>query len=289
MQLAKIRRQAAFQFITPAVLLLAALNLFPFFYALWMSLHRMGLAALAPMRWVGLANYQQALKDDRIWSATLASATFVGGAVIVELVLGTIMAFVFNQKLRGLDLMRRVSILPVMVMPIVTALVWFYLFNPDFGIVNWLTSFVGLAKRDWLTTEGLAMGGIILADVWQWTPFVMLVVFAGLQSLPEYIFEAAKMDGLSRWQTLWRVTLPMLQPTILVVLLIRMVDSFKTMELVFIMTHGAGSTEILPYYVYLNAFVFRNLLGYAAVISLFMIVLITVAAQLVAKRIRLET
>jgi multiple sugar transport system permease protein len=198
------------------------------------------------------------------------------------------MAFVFNQKLRGLDYLRRVSILPVMVMPIVTALVWFYLFNPNFGLVNWLASFVGLEKRDWLTTDGLAMAGIIMADVWQWTPFVMLVVFAGLQSLPEYIFEAAKMDGLNRWQTLWRVTLPMLQPTILVVLLIRLVDSFKTMELVFIMTHGAGSTEILPYYVYLNAFVFRNLVGYAAVISLFMIILITIAAQLIAKRIRME-
>jgi multiple sugar transport system permease protein len=288
MQLAKLKRRAAFQFIAPAVILLAALNLFPFFYALWMSLHRMGLAAQAQPRWVGFGNYQQAFNDERIWAATLASATFVTGAVIVEIILGTIMAFVFNQKLRGLDYLRRVSILPVMVMPIVTALVWFYLFNPNFGLVNWLTSFIGLEKRDWLTTEGLAMAGIIMADVWQWTPFVMLVVFAGLQSLPEYIFEAAKMDGLNRWQTLWRVTLPMLQPTILVVLLIRLVDSFKTMELVFIMTHGAGSTEILPYYVYLNAFVFRNLIGYAAVISLFMIVLITIAAQLIAKRIRME-
>jgi multiple sugar transport system permease protein len=288
MQLAKVRRRAAFQFIAPAVILLAALNLFPFFYALWMSLHRMGLAAQAQPRWIGFGNYQQAFNDERIWAATLASATFVTGAVVVEIILGTAMAFVFNQKLRGLDYLRRVSILPVMVMPIVTALVWFYLFNPNFGLVNWLASFVGLEKRDWLTTDGLAMAGIIMADVWQWTPFVMLVVFAGLQSLPEYIFEAAKMDGLNRWQTLWRVTLPMLQPTILVVLLIRLVDSFKTMELVFIMTHGAGSTEILPYYVYLNAFVFRNLVGYAAVISLFMIILITIAAQLIAKRIRME-
>jgi multiple sugar transport system permease protein len=288
MQLTKIRRRAAFQFIAPAVILLAALNLFPFFYALWMSLHRMGLAAQAQPRWVGFGNYQQAFNDERIWAATLASTTFATGAVIVEIILGTIMAFVFNQKLRGLDYLRRVSILPVMVMPIVTALVWFYLFNPNFGLVNWLVSFIGLEKRDWLTTDGLAMAGIIMADVWQWTPFVMLVVFAGLQSLPEYIFEAAKMDGLNRWQTLWRVTLPMLQPTILVVLLIRLVDSFKTMELVFIMTHGAGSTEILPYYVYLNAFVFRNLVGYAAVISLFMIILITIAAQLIAKRIRME-
>jgi multiple sugar transport system permease protein len=288
MQLAKVRRRAAFQFIAPAVILLAALNLFPFFYALWMSLHRMGLAAQAQPRWIGFGNYQQAFNDERIWAATLASATFVTGAVVVEIILGTAMAFVFNQKRRGLDYLRRVSILPVMVMPIVTALVWFYLFNPNFGLVNWLASFVGLEKRDWLTTDGLAMAGIIMADVWQWTPFVMLVVFAGLQSLPEYIFEAAKMDGLNRWQTLWRVTLPMLQPTILVVLLIRLVDSFKTMELVFIMTHGAGSTEILPYYVYLNAFVFRNLVGYAAVISLFMIILITIAAQLIAKRIRME-
>ena len=288
MQLDKIRRRAALQFITPAVVLLAALNLFPFFYALWMSFYRIGIAARAQPKWVGVANYTQAIHDERIWSATFASATFVTGAVVVELILGTVMAFVFNQKLRGLDYMRRISILPVMVMPVVTALVWFYLFNPNFGLVNWVVSFAGIDRMDWLTSEGLAMAGVITADVWQWTPFVMLVVFAGLQSLPEYIFEAAKMDGLSKWQTLLRVTFPMLQPTILVVLLIRLVDSFKTMELVFIMTRGAGSTEILPYYVYLNAFVFRNLVGYAAVISLFMIVLITVAAQLIAKRIESE-
>ena len=286
MQLDRIRRRAAIQFITPAVIVLAALNLFPFFYALWMSFHKVGLAGRVQPKWAGIGNYTQAFNDERIWSATIASATFVTGAVVVEILLGTAMAFVFNQKLRGLDYMRRISILPVMVMPIVTALVWFYMFNPNFGLVNWLFSFLGMEKRDWLTSEGLAMAGVIAADVWQWTPFVMLVVFAGLQSLPEYIFEAAKMDGLSKWQTLVRVTLPMLQPTILVVLLIRLVDSFKTMELVFIMTRGAGSTEILPYYVYLNAFVFRNLVGYAAVISLFMIVLITVAAQLIAKRIR---
>jgi multiple sugar transport system permease protein len=288
MQLERIRTRAAFQFISPAVMVLAALNLFPFFYALWMSFYKIGLAARAQPKWVGLGNYEQAIHDDRIWSATVSSGIFVIGAVFVEIVLGTAMAFVFNQKLRGLDYLRRVSILPVMVMPIVTALVWFYLFNPSFGVINWLVSFVGIGRQEWLTTQGLAMAGVIAADVWQWTPFVMLVVFAGLQSLPEYIFEAAKMDGLSNLQTLVRVTLPMLQPTILVVLLIRMVDSFKTMELVFIMTRGAGSTEILPYYVYLNAFVFRNLVGYAAVISLFMIVLITVAAQLIAKRIRAE-
>jgi multiple sugar transport system permease protein len=288
MQLERIRRRSALLFVSPAVIVLAALNLFPFFYALWMSFYRIGLAGRAQPKFVGVGNYTQAFQDERIWSDTLSSGMFVVGAVVVEILLGTAMAFVFNQKLRGLDYLRRISILPVMVMPIVTALVWFYLFNPSFGVVNWLLSFVGIGKQEWLTTEGLAMAGVIAADVWQWTPFVMLVVFAGLQSLPEYIFEAAKMDGLSRLQTLFRVTLPMLQPTILVVLLIRMVDSFKTFELVFIMTKGAGSTEILPYYIYLNAFVFRNLVGYAAVISLFMIVLITVAAQFIANRIRLD-
>jgi multiple sugar transport system permease protein len=288
MQLTKLRRNAAFQFIAPAVIVLAILNLFPFFYAVWMSFYRVGLAARAQSKWLGIDNYTQALGDERIWADTLASATFVSGAVIVEIVLGVAMAFVFNSKLPGLDYLRRVSILPVMVMPIVTALVWFYLFNPNFGVINWLISFIGIGKQEWLTTEGLAMASVIAADVWQWTPFVMLVVFAGLQSLPEYVYEAAKMDGLTRWQTFYRITLPLLQSTIMVVLLIRLVDSFKTMELVFIMTKGAGSTEILPYYVYLNAFVFRNLIGYAAVISIFMIILITVVAQLIAKRIRLD-
>jgi multiple sugar transport system permease protein len=186
MKLLKIRRRAALQFISPAVIILAALNLFPFFYALWMSFYKIGLAARAQPRWVGVDNYVRAISDDRIWSATISSAVFVMGAVVVEIVLGTAMAFVFNQKVRGLDYLRRVSILPVMVMPIVTALVWFYMFNPNFGVVNWFVGLIGIKKQEWLTTDGLAMVGVIAADVWQWTPFVMLVVFAGLQSVPEW-------------------------------------------------------------------------------------------------------
>jgi multiple sugar transport system permease protein len=285
LQLERSRRRAAWVFVTPAIVVLAVVNLFPFFYAIWMSLHRMGLAVRAPVRWIGFHNYVQAATDSEVWSSVVASAIFVGGAVMIETVLGTAIALVFNSKLRGMSLFRQVSVLPIMIMPIVSALVWFYMFNPRFGIVNWLLGGLGVPRHEWLTNDWLAMPAIILADVWQWTPFVMLVMFAALQTLPEYVYEAAKIDGLSRFQAFKWVTLPLLRPTLLIIILIRLVDSFKMMELPFIMTKGAGNTEVLPYLVYLNAFVFRNTIGYAATLAIFMIVLITVIARPIARRI----
>jgi multiple sugar transport system permease protein len=284
MPIARTRNGAAFLFIAPAVAVLAVVNLFPFVYAVWMSLHRIGLSGRAEPKWVGLANYTKALSDERFWSALLASAQFVVVAVAIEILLGTILAFILATRMPGLNALRQVAILPVMVMPIVSALVWFYLFNPNVGLVNWILGHIGIPAADWLSRDGLALLAIVIADVWQWTPFVMLVMFAAIQSLPEYVFEAAKMDGLGWRDTFFKVTLPLLKPTIVIILLIRIVDSFKTFELVFVMTKGAGGTEILPYYIYLNGFVFRNQAGYAAALSVLMLIVITIVAQFIVSR-----
>lgn len=282
-------RRAAWVLISPAVLVLLALNVFPMFYALDISLYYWRLAGLQAPRFVGLRNYQLLFGDDRFLNSLLVSAEFVVLAVGVEFALGLALAFVFNSRLRGLATLRKISLLPVLLMPLVTGLVWFYMFNENFGVVNWFASLATGFRIPFLTSS-LALGAIVVADAWQWTPFVTLVMFAALQSLPEYVYEAARMDGLSDWQMFWRVTLPLLRPAIMIVVVIRMVDALRTVELVFMMTKGGpgGDTEVVPWYLYATGFTSLNL-GYAAAMAVLMIILVSTLSQFLVRRLAGES
>ena len=176
---------------------------------------------------------------------------------------------------------RTVAVLPVMVMPIATGLVWFHVLNYRYGPLNVLLDAVGLPTQNWLPHPTGAMGAMILADVWQWTPFVMIVIVAGLRSLPEYVYEAAALDGLGPVETFFKITVPLLRPVIFIVLLLRLMDAFKLMDLVYILTQGgpAGRTETLSYYIYVMGLqLFR--VGLAAAVSILFLIFISIAAQI---------
>jgi multiple sugar transport system permease protein len=280
------QRRTALLLISPAVIVLLAINLFPIAYAVYISFHHWTLARPQPPRFAGWFNYEEALTDDRFINAIWVSLSFVTLAVAVEFILGFLLAFVFHARLRGLATLRKISMLPVMVMPLVVGLVWFYMFNENFGVVNWVVTLFGSPRLPFLTHDTLALWSLAIADVWQWTPFVMLVLFAALQSLPEYVYEAARMDGLSGWQIFWRITLPLLRPAIWVVLILRIVDAFRMVELVFMMTKGgpAGYTEVLPWYLYTTGFLSLDL-GYAAAMAVLMLILVTIVSQLFVRRL----
>jgi multiple sugar transport system permease protein len=282
----KEARRTAWLLIAPAVLVLLALNVFPMLYALDISLYYWRLAGLQPRRFVGLRNYELLVSDDRFLNSILVSAEFVVLAVSIEIVLGLALAFVFNARLPGLATLRKLSLLPVMLMPLVAGLVWFYMFNENFGVVNWFASLLIGHRVPFLTSNTLALGTLVVADAWQWTPFVMLVLFAALQALPEYVYEAARMDGLSEWQIFWRVTLPLLRPAIMIVLVIRVVDALRTIELVFMMTKGGpgGYTEVIPWYLYSTGFTSLNL-GYAAAMAVLMIIMVSILSQFLVRRL----
>jgi multiple sugar transport system permease protein len=286
MKLSGEQRRTALLLISPAVIVLLAINLFPIVYAVYISFHHWTLARAQPPRFAGWFNYEEALIDDRFINAVWVSLSFVTLAVAVEFVLGFLLAFVFHARLRGLATLRKVSMLPVMVMPLVVGLVWFYMFNENFGVVNWLVTLFDSPRLPFLTHDTLALWSLVIADVWQWTPFVMLVLFAALQSLPEYVYEAARMDGLSGWQIFWRITMPLLRPAIWVVLILRVVDAFRMVELVFMMTKGgpAGYTEVLPWYLYTTGFLSLDL-GYAAAMAVLMLILVTIVSQLFVRRL----
>ena len=287
MKLRAEKRRTAFGLIAPAVAVLLLVNLFPIIFAVHVSLNFWRLGDPRGPRWAGGFNYEDLLLyDDRFINAVLVSLKFVVLAVAIEFVVGFLLAFVFNAKVRGLTTLRKIYILPIMVMPLVAGLVWFYLFNENFGVINWFFSLFGSGRIGFLTDRDLALLSVVIADAWQWTPFVMLVLFAALQSLPEYVYEAARMDGLDRWQTFWRVTFPLLRPAIIIVVLIRFVDAFRMVELVFMMTKGgpAGRTEVLPWYLYITGFQSLKL-GYAAAMAVLLLVLITILTQLFVRRL----
>jgi multiple sugar transport system permease protein len=286
MKLAVQRRRAAWVLIAPAVAVLLVLNLFPIVYALYISVNYWTLARPQPPRFAGLSNYADLLFDERFRNAVLVSLKFIVLAVGIELLLGFGLAFVFNARLRGIATLRKLTLLPSLVMPLVVGLVWFYMFNENFGLVNWIWVMLGGTRVPFLTQGSLALLSIVATDVWQWTPFVMLVFFAALQALPEYVYEAARIDGLSGGQIFFRVTLPLLRPAILIVLIIRAVDALRSLELVFMMNKGgpAGDTEVLPWYLYTAGFLSLDL-GYAAAMAVLMLALVTVLSQLFAKRL----
>jgi multiple sugar transport system permease protein len=282
----KDARRASWILVTPAMVLLLALNIFPMIFAIYISLHHWTLSVDRPPRFAGLFNYEGLLLDDRFTNSIAVSATFILIAVFLEIILGFGLAFIFNSKLKGLESLRKVSLLPVMATPLVVGLIWFYMLNENFGVLNWFAEGLGFGRQPFLTDRTLAMASLVLADVWQWTPFVMLVIFAALQSLPEYVFEAGRMDGLKEHQIFFRITLPLLAPSVLVVLVIRLVDAFRMIELVFMMTKGgpASSTEMMPWYLYTTGFQSLDL-GYSAAMAVTMIVIVTVVAQILVRKI----
>ncbi len=286
MKLAVQRRRAAWVLIAPAVAVLLALNLFPIVYALYISVHYWTLARPQPPRFAGLSNYEELFFDERFRNAVLVSLKFLALAVGIELMLGFALAFVFNARQKAIATLRKLTLLPSLAMPLVVGLVWFYMFNENFGLVNWIWVKLGGERVPFLTEGTLALLSIVATDVWQWTPFVMLVFFAALQALPEYVYEAARIDGLTERQIFFRVTLPLLRPTILIVLIIRAVDALRSLELVFMMTKGgpAGDTVVLPWYLYTTGFLSLDL-GYAAAMAVLMLALVTALSQLFVRRL----
>lgn len=278
---ARSRRRAALLLIGPALLLLVGIFVYPFVYALYISFTEWTLGQQLSPTWAGFANYTSLFGDDRFQNAIYRSGVFVTGAVSIELVLGFALALLFNKHLPAFGFFRTLAVLPVMVMPVATGLVWFYVLNFQYGPLNIMLRAFDLAPQNWLPHPTWAMGALILADVWQWTPFVMIVLVAGLRSLPEYVYEAAALDGLGPVETFFKVTLPLLRPVILIVLLLRFMDAFKLMDLVFMLTKGgpAGRTETLSYFIYVMGLqLFR--VGVAAAASILFLVFISIVTQI---------
>jgi len=228
---------------TPAVAVLVGVALVPVLAALWISLHR-SIVIFHEQRFVGLGNFRFLLQDGRFWSALGTTAYFTAVAVAVELLLGLPVALLLH---RGRGLLRAAVLLPWAIPTAVSARMWAWLFNADYGLLHRLAPGV-----DWLGSPWTALHAAILVDVWKTTPFVALILLAGLQSIPEDVFEAANVDGAGRARTSAHVTLPLLKPAVLIALLFRSLDAFRVFDAIYVLTEGgpANATETLSIYAY---------------------------------------
>ena len=243
----RAERRLAVRMVAPALTAMVLVAALPIGLAIWLSLHQYSLRQAGLSRFVGLDNYTQALTSGEWWAAFGQTFLFAFTAVSLELVLGTALALLLNMAFRGRALLRSVVLLPYAVLTVVSAVTWQTMFEPNLGLVPSLLGALGLPGADlvWLGESGYAMAVIVMADVWKTTPFAALLILAGLQVIPHDVYEAAALDGASRWQTFVNVTLPLLKPAIALAAIFRLLESLKIFDLVFVLTRGANGTETL--------------------------------------------
>ena len=271
----------------PAVLSIALLIIFPLAFNLYMSLQTWFVSSATPPKYVGFRNFVEIFgKDARFWNSMGITVEFTVITVLSELLLGLAIAVYLHRDFHGRGIVRTVMLLPMVSTPVAVALIWVIMFNPSLGILNYLLSLVGMKPLLWLGHPRTALPSLIFMDVWKWTPFMVLILHAGLQSLPLTPFEAALIDGASPWQLFRYVTLPLLRPTVAVALIFRTMDSLKTFDTIYVMTEGGpnNASEVLNIYVFQSGFKYFHI-GYASALAVILIVFVF-AVNLILIRVR---
>lgn len=280
-------KRLGYLMVTPMLLIVIGLSAIPMAFSVWLFFHNYNPLRPTMTEFVGLGNALLLLQDPRVWGSLRNTLFFVGVAVPIEFVLGLAIALVFNKDIFGGRVMRSLTLLPLMIMPIVVGLTFRMLFEYRVGLINWiLADLLRFGRVHWLDDPVNAMLAVIITDVWHYTPFTMMVLLAGLKALPTEPLEAAKVDGANAWQTFRYVTLPLLRPVILVVLILRLIASFKIFDEIFSLTDGGPgtATEVLGYYIYVLGFRTWDL-GYASAVSYVMLFIIAIIAVLLIRRL----
>ena len=230
--------------VTPSLILIAIVAAWPIIYAIWLSLHEYSVRVAGLSRWagpIGLRNYSKALSNPDWWAALEHTLIFTVVSVFLELLIGLAMAMAMHAAFRGQGVLRTVVLVPWAVLTVVTAVMWRTMFVAPYGFVNTILH----THTVWLGSEPQALIVIIIADVWKTSPFMALLILAGLQVIPGDIYEAAKVDGATAWQRFVRITLPLLRPAILVALIFRTLDALRIFDLPYVLTQGQYGTSTL--------------------------------------------
>jgi multiple sugar transport system permease protein len=273
----------------PTIVLLLLLSLFPMFFSLWLSFNEWNLGdRTATWHFVGLKNFVTIFATDPFfWSSIRVTLIFVGGTVAIQTLLGLGIALLFNEEFRGRGVVRTIIVFPLMISPVVVGLIWRFMYNTDRGMLNYLLYLLGFDLVDWLGRQATALPAVMLADVWEWTPFIALILMAALQALPDEPFEAALIDGASSWQMFRYLTFPMIRPALMVAILIRTMDAFKIFDTIYVLTLGGPgvSTQVIGLYTYKWGFKFFQM-GYASAMSYLMILMLVIVGNIVVFAMR---
>lgn len=259
--------QKGYLLASPALIAMIAILIYPLGYSFVMSFYRWDLASPSQY-FVGLSNYRDTFNSLGFQQTLRVQLIFSFVTIAIEVVAGIGVAVLVNSKLRGLKLARTLLLVPPMIAPAVVGLNFRWLFNGQYGLVNAILRTLGLPEAPWLSDPNWALVSVMIADIWQNTPLLVLLFLAGLQSLPQEPIEAAQVDGASPWGIFWHITLPLLRPVIMIVLMLRIIDTFRTFDVIWLMTQGGpgGATNLVTVNAYLLAFQSASF-GHASAVS----------------------
>ncbi len=279
------RKRFGIYLLLPTLILLVAFFAYPIFYSIYLSTTNYNFFLPAfQTKFVGLDNYINLFKDKDFLFSVRISFLYAIITTIAKLVLGFILALLFQNKIRGFGFFRTVITIPMMITAICAGLIWKYMMQPGFGLINYFLKFFHISRIGWYTEISTAFISVILVDIWMMTPFVIIVMMSGLASLPSEVYEASSIDGANWWQNTFHITIPLLKPIIIITTLISLIDSFKVFDNIWIMTKGgpARATEIFTIYAYKVGLIKGNL-GAGAASSLIILVIILVISILFIK------
>ena len=270
-------RNLRYLFPLPALLFVLLLMVFPVGYTLLVSFTDWALTSGRPMKFVGFESYLRILREPRFIAALGRTFSFTFSAIIVEAVLGTILALILNREYKAKGAVKLILLLPLVSTPVAIGIVWNLFYDPTIGFLNYMLSLLGLPQSGWVSAASTVIPSLVLVDVWQWTPMIALIVLAGLAGISSEPYESSRVDGANAVQTFFYITLPMLMPTILTAVILRAIDALKTFDIIYAMTGGGPgyASETINIMAFKYSFEYFNLgLASAILVFLFFIVLL---------------
>lgn len=269
------RRKDFLVFMLPSLIALMMVLAVPLAYSLVTSFFNTNLKHSGLGDFVGLQNYIEVLQDQYFMKSVGTTLFFTVGVVVIEFLVGLAISLLLNNIQKARNFFFTIIIVPMMITPIAVGLIWRLLLHSDLGIINYLLSLIGITGKAWLADSSIALGTVMFIDIWQNVPYMVLVILAGLVTLPTDPYEAAAIDGATRVQSFFSLTVPMMMPTFSVVLLLRSITALKTYDLIFVLTRGGPgtTTEVISYHIYQQAFRYLEI-GKAAAMSYLLLLLI---------------
>ncbi|WP_168207389.1 carbohydrate ABC transporter permease [Microlunatus elymi] len=272
------REWSAYAFLSPGLILFTIFTLAALAFSFYLSFHSWSIIE-SYKPFVGMQNYKDALSDPDLGQAVINTGYFTIGSIPLTMAAGLIIALMLNQQIWGRAIFRAIFYLPVITPMVVSSIVWKFIYNGDYGILNYYLQNIGLVHHpiSWLSDPNLAMPAVIIMSVWQNLGFAMVIYLAGLQSIPQSYYEAARVDGANSVQQLLRITIPLLAPTTLFLVVTSVIGSFQVFTQIYIMTNGGpvGRTNTIMYFIYQNAFQFFKM-GYASALSVLLMLMLGV-------------
>lgn len=281
---------SAIFFLSPTLIIFSLFILFPVLFSLFLSFHKWNMFG-TEKEYVGLENYLRIFQSPEAWLVFQNTLIYTVGTVPLNMVLALAVAYFLNRRVLGKRFLRAAFFAPVIISAVSAAVIWRWIFDPNFGVLNFFLMKAGLPSINWINDPAAAMSGLILMGVWKTFGVNMVLYLAGLQGIPEHYYEAAEIDGASQWSKFWHITLPLLSPTTFFILVMSLIASFQVFDIVYVLTQGGplGKTKVLVFYLYEHAFKFFDM-GYASAIAycLFAIIFIFTLIQFKFMRSRVH-